>query len=60
MTIKAHFLISTQHFIPTGGIGSFFRAFRRMSGELNWQVTCVLDQPPSGTRHRLMEASTGA
>ncbi len=59
MTIKAYFLISTQHFTPTGGIGSFFRAFRRMSAELNWRVTCVLDQSPSGAGRRLMEASAG-
>ncbi|MEP2151697.1 MAG: hypothetical protein ABJI43_15440 [Roseobacter sp.] len=39
------FLISDQHFIPTGGIGSFFRGFQRMADHFGWQVTVVLDKP---------------
>lgn len=40
------FLISDQHFIPTGGIGSFFRGFLRMADHFGWQVTVIMDRPP--------------
>lgn len=40
------FLISDQHFIPTGGIGSFFRGFLRMAGHFGWQVTVIMDRLP--------------
>ena len=50
------FLISAQHFIPTGGIGSFFRGFQRMARELGWSVVCVLDKKPIGQGRHMMEA----
>lgn len=40
------FLISEQHFIPYGGIGSFWRGFRRMSEHHGWRTTVILDMPP--------------
>ncbi|MEP1206148.1 MAG: hypothetical protein ABJM29_16335 [Rhizobiaceae bacterium] len=52
------FLISAQHFIPTGGIGSFFRGFQRMACELGWSVVCVLDKKPIGQGRHMMEAHT--
>lgn len=39
------FLIAEQHFIPTGGIGSFFRGFARMAQHFDWRVTVILDKP---------------
>jgi glycosyltransferase involved in cell wall biosynthesis len=50
------FLISAQHFIPTGGIGSFFRGFVRMSNQLGWDVICILDKKPPGQCRHMMEA----
>ena len=50
------FLISAQHFIPTGGIGSFFRGFQRMARSLDWKVICVLDKKPIGQGRHMMEA----
>ncbi len=55
-----YFVISVQHFIPTGGIGSFFRGFLRMANASNWDVTVVLDKKPFGQSRELMEASTNA
>jgi glycosyltransferase involved in cell wall biosynthesis len=43
------FLISDQHFIPHGGIGSFCKSFTEMCGRLNWKVDIVLDKSPTGT-----------
>jgi glycosyltransferase involved in cell wall biosynthesis len=50
------FAISAQHFIPTGGIGSFFRGFQRMATEIDWDVVCVLDKKPIGQGRHMMEA----
>lgn len=47
------FLISAQHFIPTGGIGSFFRGFARMADQLGWHLTVVLDKSPIGQAKEL-------
>lgn len=41
-----HFIISEEHFIPTGGIGSFFRGFRRMFDHLGWNMTVIMDKEP--------------
>jgi glycosyltransferase involved in cell wall biosynthesis len=43
------FLISDQHFIPHGGIGSFCKSFTEMCGRLNWKVDIILDKVPTGT-----------
>ena len=53
------FLISAQHFIPTGGIGSFFRGFQRMANEIGWNLICVLDKKPIGQGRHMMEAHQG-
>ena len=41
------FLISTQHFIPHGGIGSFCKSFTEMCNRLDWKIDILLDQAPS-------------
>lgn len=41
------FLISDQHFIPHGGIGSFCKSFTEMSGRINWKVDIILDKSPN-------------
>jgi glycosyltransferase involved in cell wall biosynthesis len=43
------FMISDQHFIPHGGIGSFCKSFTEMCGRLNWKVDIILDKVPTGT-----------
>ena len=42
-------MISDQHFIPHGGIGSFCKSFTEMCGRLNWKVDIILDKVPTGT-----------
>ena len=41
------FLISDQHFIPHGGIGSFAKGFTEMCGRIGWKVDIVLDKQPT-------------
>lgn len=41
------FLISDQHFIPHGGIGSFAKGFTEMCQRINWKVDIVLDKAPT-------------
>jgi len=55
-----YFLISDQHFIPTGGIGSFFRGFLRMADHFGWAVTVVLDKAPRGNGKTMMKAHPSA
>lgn len=43
---RVAFVISDQHFIPHGGIGSFCKSFFEMGQELNWLVDVVLDKKP--------------
>lgn len=43
---RVAFVISDQHFIPHGGIGSFCKSFYEMGQELNWLVDVVLDKKP--------------
>jgi glycosyltransferase involved in cell wall biosynthesis len=50
------FLISSQHFIPTGGIGSFFRGVTRVGQRLGWELVCVLDKEPSTAGRALVDA----
>lgn len=49
-----YFIISVQHFIPTGGIGSFFRGFHRMAVSFGWKITVVLDKKPFGQSKDLL------
>jgi glycosyltransferase involved in cell wall biosynthesis len=49
------FLISDQHFIPHGGIGSFCKSFTEMCGRLNWKVDIILDKAPTGTFNEVIE-----
>ena len=53
------FVISAQHFIPTGGIGSFFRGFRRMASALGYDLVVVLDKMPIGQGKLLMDPMPG-
>lgn len=41
------FLISDQHFIPHGGIGSFAKGFTEMCGRIGWKVDIILDKQPT-------------
>ena len=41
------FLISDQHFIPHGGIGSFAKGFTEMCGRISWKVDIILDKAPT-------------
>lgn len=50
-----YFIISVQHFIPTGGIGSFFRSFHRMAVSFGWKITVVLDKKPFGQSNDLLD-----
>ena len=49
------FMISDQHFIPHGGIGSFCKSFTEMCGRLNWKVDIILDKAPTGTFDKVIE-----
>ena len=51
------FLISDQHFIPHGGIGSFCKSFTEMCGRLNWKVDVILDKAPTGTFDKVIESA---
>ena len=42
-------MISDQHFIPHGGIGSFCKSFTEMSDRINWKIDIILDKAPTGT-----------
>jgi glycosyltransferase involved in cell wall biosynthesis len=49
------FLISDQHFIPHGGIGSFCKSFTEMCSRIGWKVDIVLDKAPTGTFSEVIE-----
>jgi glycosyltransferase involved in cell wall biosynthesis len=40
-------MISDQHFIPHGGIGSFAKGFTEMCGRIGWKVDIILDKSPN-------------
>ena len=40
------FLISDQHFIPHGGIGSFCKGYTEMCNRIGWKVDVLLDKSP--------------
>jgi glycosyltransferase involved in cell wall biosynthesis len=51
------FLISDQHFIPHGGIGSFCKSFTEMCGRIGWKVDILLDKAPTGGFDKVIEAA---
>jgi glycosyltransferase involved in cell wall biosynthesis len=54
------FLISDQHFIPHGGIGSFCKSFTEMCSRLNWKVDIILDKAPNNDSFKELIESAGA
>jgi glycosyltransferase involved in cell wall biosynthesis len=48
------FMISSQHLIPHGGLGSFAKSFTEMANDLNWQVDLVLDKKPMHKFHEVV------
>ena len=46
-TKRIMFLISSQHLIPHGGLGSFAKSFTEMCNKLNWKVDLVTDKMPT-------------
>lgn len=55
------FMISDQHLIPHGGLGSFAKCFTEMCNRLNWKVDLILDKKPSGDFYNtLVELGVGA
>ena len=54
------FLISDQHFIPHGGIGSFCKSFTEMCSRLNWKVDVILDKAPNNNKFKELIESAGA
>jgi glycosyltransferase involved in cell wall biosynthesis len=51
------FMISDQHFIPHGGIGSFCKSFTEMCGRIDWKVDIILDKAPTGTFDKVIEGA---
>lgn len=59
---RVAFVISSQHFIAHGGIGSFAKSFSDMAEKMGWAVDYVLDKAPQSTalteyisqRHRVV------
>jgi glycosyltransferase involved in cell wall biosynthesis len=54
------FLISDQHFIPHGGIGSFAKGFTEMCGRIGWKVDIILDKSPNDDGFKKLIESLGA
>jgi glycosyltransferase involved in cell wall biosynthesis len=54
------FLISDQHFIPHGGIGSFAKGFTEMCGRIGWKVDILLDKAPNNHKFTELIESLGA
>jgi len=40
------FIVSDQHFIPHGGIGSFCKGYTEMCNRIGWKVDILLDKSP--------------
>lgn len=51
------FMISDQHFIPHGGIGSFCKSFTEMCGRIGWKVDVILDKSPTGSFSEVIEGA---
>jgi len=56
---KIAFMISDQHFIPHGGIGSFAKGFTEMCERLNWKVDILLDKMPNNETFKNIIESYG-
>jgi len=41
------FMISNQHLIPHGGLGSFAKSFTEMCGRIGWKVDLITDTMPT-------------
>lgn len=54
---RVAFLISDQHFIPHGGIGSFCKSFVEMSDRIGWKVDVILDKSPTGNFDEIISQS---
>jgi glycosyltransferase involved in cell wall biosynthesis len=52
-------MISDQHFIPHGGIGSFCKGFTEMCGRINWKVDILLDKSPNNDEFKTLIESLG-
>lgn len=48
-------MISDQHFIPHGGIGSFCKSFTEMCNRINWKVDIILDKAPNNNFKEIIE-----
>ncbi|UTS52035.1 hypothetical protein [Synechococcus phage BUCT-ZZ01] len=44
---RVAFVISSQHYIPHGGIGQFAKSFTEMANSLGWVVDMILDKAPN-------------
>ena len=49
-------MISDQHFIPHGGIGSFAKGFTEMCGRIGWKVDIILDKEPTNDFGNLIKS----
>ena len=54
------FLISDQHFIPHGGIGSFCKSFTEMCGRIGWKADIILDKAPNNNEFKELIENAGA
>ena len=54
------FMISDQHFIPHGGIGSFCKGFTEMCGRIGWKVDIILDKAPNNDKFKELITVLGA
>lgn len=48
-------MISDQHFIPHGGVGSFCKSFTEMCNRINWKVDIILDKAPNNNFREIIE-----
>lgn len=48
------FMISDQHLIPHGGLGSFAKSFTEMCDKLNYKVDLILDKKPTNEFSELL------
>ena len=49
------FMISDQHLIPHGGLGSFAKSFTEMCDRINWQVDFIMDKMPTGDLYNTLK-----
>lgn len=55
-TKRIVFMISDQHLIPHGGLGSFAKSFTEMCGRIGWKVDLVLDKKPTNDFAEFVES----